>query len=243
MDLVIPAVEAEVSDARLLEVYARPPGVWLRANFVASVDGAATSEGLSAGLQPAGDGRVFELLRRLADVVLVGAGTVAGERYGALRVDDASVAWRRERRMPEHPVFAIASRRLDLDPGSPIFADAPVRPIVVTTAESAADRRGRLAEVAEVLVAGQAELDAQRMRKGLAERGLTQILCEGGPSLFGSLVEAGAVDELCLTVAPRLLSGDAPRIAHGSAAHPTPLRLAHVLREGEALFLSYRRGP
>ncbi|MBI5160912.1 MAG: pyrimidine reductase family protein [Micrococcales bacterium] len=238
---MLPAVETGVSDARLLEVYGRPPGVWLRANFVASLDGAATSEGLSAGLQPPGDGRVFELLRRLADVVLVGAGTVASEGYTALRVDDASVAWRRERGMPEHPVFAIASRRLDLDPGSPIFADAPVRPIVVTTGESAEDRRGRLAAVADVLVAGEAEFDAQRMRAGLAERGLTQILCEGGPSFFGSLIEAGVLDELCLTVAPRLLSGGAQRIAHASAARPTPMHLEHVLREGDALFLCYRR--
>ena len=219
---------------------------------MASLDGAATSEGLSAGLQPPGDARVFELLRRLADVVLVAAGTVRGEGYGALRVSDASVSWRREHGLPDHPVFAIVSRRLDLDPRSPVFTEAPVRPIVVTVESSVRSsstgssgagpsKAQALAGVADLLVAGSAELDAGRMRSGLAERGLEQILCEGGPSFFGALIGAGAVDELCLTVAPQLLAGDAPRIAHGNDVGATRMRLQHVLREGDALFLGHRR--
>src|SRR6478752_9729815 len=67
----------------------------VRVNFVASIDGAATDHGLSGGLSGQADKRVFDILRRLCDVVLVGAGTVRAEGYGPMRLDTASVRWRR----------------------------------------------------------------------------------------------------------------------------------------------------
>lgn len=241
MDQVIPVPESDVDDERILELYGRPPGTWLRMDFVSSLDGAATVDGKSEGLQPPGDTRVFDLLRRLADVVLVASGTVKAEGYGAMRLDDESVAWRRSRGMPDNPVFAIVTGRLDLDPASPVFTDAPVRPIIVTSASAPEAPRDVLGQVAELLIAGKDSVDLTRARELLGERGLPQILCEGGPSLFGSMIEAGAVDELCLSVDATLVGGDAPRIAHGSTASPTPMRLHHLLRQDDALFLSYRR--
>ena len=213
------------------------PGV--RVNFISSVDGAATTGGLSGGLGDDSDHRRFELLRRAADVVVVGAGTVRAEGYGPLRVSDESARWRSEHGMPEHPVFAIVSGSLDLDPASRIFTEAPVRPIVVTTEK--ADGVDAFADVADVIVAGTEHADLPAMLAALTERGLVRVLCEGGPSLFGSLLAVDRVDELYLTVAPRLEAGDARRIASGDIPQPRHLNLRTVLRSGDTLLLTYAR--
>src|SRR5690606_3073736 len=156
----------------------------LRANFVSSVDGAATHNGLSGGLSNDADKRYFELLRRVSDVVLVGAGTVRAEGYGPLRVSDESVRWRREHGLSEHPVFAIVSRTLNIDPA--IVREAPVRPILFTTQDARVP--DALAD-ADIVVAGAAHVEGKRVVAALAERALTTVLCEGGPHLFASLIE------------------------------------------------------
>ena len=208
-------------------------GPGLRINFVSSIDGSATHDGRSGGLSGPADKRHFELLRRVCDVVVVGAGTVRDEGYGPMRVSAASARWRAEHGMPEHPVFAIVSGHLDLDEGSRIFTEAPVRPIVVSTAgESGA----RFSTVADVI-----EADLPAAIEQLRARGLTRILCEGGPSLFGSLLAVDAVDELCLTVSPSLEAGDGSRIAHGDLPEAHGMRLGHVLRSGDTLLLRYVR--
>lgn len=202
----------------------------VRMNFVSSIDGAATHDGLSAGLGGPADQRLFALLRRVADVVVVGAGTVRDEGYGPMIVPDSRRG---------QPVFAIVTRELDLDPASPIFTKAPVRPVIITTER--ADGKAAFREVADVVVAGSSTVDAGRAVEALHERGLRRILCEGGPTLFGSFLAADAVDELCITVSPLLEAGDAPRIANGDAV-PRSMKLATVLRSGDTLLLRYGRG-
>ena len=108
IDRVWPDAASDLDDDALTEGIREPA---LRVNFVSSVDGAATRDGLSGGLGDAADRRYFELLRRVADVVLVGAGTVRAEGYGPMRVSDASVAWREAHGLTPHPVFAIVSGR------------------------------------------------------------------------------------------------------------------------------------
>jgi riboflavin biosynthesis pyrimidine reductase len=213
----------------------------LRVNFVSSLDGAATHDGLSGGLGDDADRLVFDTLRMLTDVILVGAGTVRAEGYGGIRFTADAVAWRVAHGLPEHPPVAMVSGRLDLDPALPVFTRAATRPIVVTHAAAPAKRRSALAEVADVLVCGEASVDHALMVSTLTERGYPQVLCEGGPSLFGSLLAADAVDELCLTLAPLLESGQAPRIAVGPEASPQRMRLAHALPAGDTLLLRYLR--
>jgi riboflavin biosynthesis pyrimidine reductase len=153
-------------------------------------------------------------------------------------VSGASTAWRESNGRPPHPVFAIVTGDLDLDPASPIFTKAPVRPIVLTT-EGAANRTA-FDEVADVVVAGSSTVDAHAAVDALRARGLHRILCEGGPTLFGTFIAADAVDELCITIAPSLEAGDARRISHGETP-PRDMRLATVLRSGETLLLRYTR--
>ncbi|TFB48901.1 pyrimidine reductase family protein [Cryobacterium tagatosivorans] len=213
----------------------------LRMNFISSLDGAATHDGLSGGLGNADDKLVFDTLRMLADVMLVGAGTVRAEGYGGIRLAPADAAWRAARGWAEQPPLAIVSGRLDIEPTHPAFTEAPTRPIVVTHASAPADRRAALAEVADVLVCGEDAVDPRLLLAGLAARGHGQVLCEGGPHLFGSLLEADCVDELCLTLSPVLEGGPAGRIARGAATTHRPMRLLHALPAGDMLFLRYER--
>jgi len=241
IDQLWPEPLDDLGDDELLADLSNPSGPWLRVNFVSSVDGAATTAGVSGGLGDASDKRLFELLRRVSDVVLVGAGTVRSEGYGAMRVSGASADWRVKRGLAPHPVFAIVSGSLDLDPASTIFTDAPVRPVLVTTGRASVESMARFDGLADIVVAGEETLDLRAALDALHDRGLGHVLNEGGPSLFGSLVEADAVDELCLTLSARLEAGDAPRIAHGALDVPATLRLERVLRHESTLLLRYRR--
>ncbi len=231
------------SHEELLEHYAiRDRAVQrVRANFIASVDGAATEDGRTRGLNNADDKKVFDLLRMMCDVVLVGAGTLRMEGYGDLRLDGSAVAWRREHGLPAQPTLAVVSGRLGLGPEMAAFAQAPTRPIIFTHQHSTPEKREDLSRAADVLVCGNETLDPQAMLGALAQRGLFQVLCEGGPHLFGTLIEADCVDELCLTLSPVLENGSAGRITAGAPQTPRRMRLGGVIAAGDMLMLRYER--
>jgi riboflavin biosynthesis pyrimidine reductase len=211
-----------------------------RLNMIASVDGAASANGFSRGLQTPGDNRIFAALRDLADVVLAGSGTIQAERYGPANLDDARLARREAYGFgPALPVGVI-SRSLRLDLSARLFQDPERRPFVITCGDTVPDE---LAAVAEVLVCGETDIDYGLVRGELAARGLTRVLCEGGPTILGSMLRAGAVDELCLSVSPFVMGPGAPRIVDGRPwpDGPATMRLGTVLEEEGALFLRYHR--
>lgn len=240
------AAGAELTEDELIAAYTVPDRSVprLRANFVTSLDGAVTLEGLSGGLSSKDDQSMLGRLRMLADVVLVGAGTLRAEGYGGLRLGAKRRGWRTEQGWPENPTLAVVSARLDLDPTSPVFTEAPVRPIVITCASSPDHQREALAEVADVMICGDETVDLKQAVAGLVERGLPQILCEGGPHLLGALTGADLVDELCLTVSPLLAGPGARRITDGLAAtEARSLPLVQVLATDDGfLFLRHGRG-
>jgi len=236
---------APLDDDELAECYALNDRSMqsVRVNFVASIDGAATDHGLSGGLSGHADKRVFDLLRRDSDVILVGAGTVRAEGYGAMRLDPASVELRRASGLADQPVFAIVSGTLALDPESAVFTDAPVRAIVVTIGTSSHVKKEALSRVADVLVCGEERLDVTVMLDAFAKRGLRRVLCEGGPTLFGALLDADRVDELCLTISPLLEAGNAHRIVAGAPEKARRMTLHHALVAQSTLMLRYLRPP
>ena len=224
VDAVDP-VAAYAADERPPHADGRP---WVLVNMIASSDGATAVEGRSGTLGGAADKAVFAAIRRVADVILVAAGTVRAEGYGP-----ASSGAR----------IAVVTRSVDLDPTLRLFAEAAPgnRPWLVTTASASVPPALRDA-LDDVIVAGDDDVDARRAIEQLAARGARCVLCEGGPSLNGQLVGAGLVDELCLTVAPLLVSGDSARVAHGPpASPPAPLALSRVLEDDGYLFLRYAR--
>ncbi|NGN63978.1 pyrimidine reductase family protein [Streptomyces sp. A7024] len=239
--------DREWSLDELADAYAYPPGepVWLRANMVASLDGAAHHGGRSKPLSSEADMRVFGVLRGLADAVVVGAETVRQEGYRPARARDAFAARRAAAGQTPAPAVVVLSAGLDLDFTLPLFS-APLTPTLLVTGALAPEERVRAARKAgvEVIVAGEAAgADPARMRTALAERGLTRLLTEGGPTLLGRITAAGALDELCLSIAPRVVVGDAPRIMGGGVALETPadFALESVLEEAGFLYTRYRR--
>lgn len=234
---------ADLSRASLAERYGvldrTVPSV--RVNFISSIDGAATHDGLSGGLNNAADKRIFDTLRMLSDVVVVGAGTVRAEGYGDIRLPPDAVAWRRAAGLPAQPAIAIVSSGLGIAPTHPIFDTTEPRPLVITHAAAPADRREALAEVADVLVSGDDAVGMRPMVDALAARGYPQILCEGGPHLLGALIQADCVDEFCLTLSPVLEGGSAGRIAQGGAQATRPMALMHSFAVEDMLFLRYGR--
>jgi riboflavin biosynthesis pyrimidine reductase len=242
-----------LTDAALAALYdypdlGAPPARWLRANMVASLDGAATVDGHSGGLSNEADQQVFAMLRAYADVILVGAGTARAEGYGPVRPESEGLrwAWLRDGRPPSPPI-AVVTRALDLDLGSALLADAPpdARTIVITTESALPGRRAAAARTAEVIVAGEVSVDLKAAVDALAERGHQRISCEGGPHLLTQLADAGLLDELCLTVSPLMAGPGAGRIVTGGLPMPgggtLPFTLAHALADEGHLFCRYVR--
>jgi riboflavin biosynthesis pyrimidine reductase len=236
---------------RLAELYAYPEqagpaGCWVRANMVASADGAAELDGRTAELGGPADRMLFQLLRGLADVILVGAGTVRAEGYGPARPAAMPAGLRAGR--PATAPIAVVTASLDLDPESPLLTGAPrdARTIVLTTATAPAGRRAAIARHADVIVAGAIRVTAADAVRALAARGHSRILTEGGPILLAQIAGEGLLDELCLTVSPVLAGGPGGRVlASGPPGQlpgaPERLRLAHVLTDNGYLFCRYLR--
>lgn len=223
----------------------RPPvgdRPWVLLDMVTSLDGATAVDGRSGGLGGPGDKLVFHALRALADVILVGAGTARAENYGPPRIPEGVQEVRVLRGQQPLPRLAVVSRSLDLPAGSRLFGTEPP-PIVVTAPGTALASRAELAQRADVLLAGHGDdVDLGAALGTLREMGHELVVCEGGPVLNGQLLAAGLVDELCLTIAPLMVSGGSARAAIGAPIAPVGFDLAHVLEhEGELFVRAVRR--
>lgn len=236
LDLVVPTherLDPDPFEARLLDLYAVPkPGTrHVRANMVAAVDGAAWGPDHRSGtINDDADFRVFRVLRALADVVLIGAGTARAEGYTPLErpTGPTSVA--------DAPLeLALVTRTGHLPPE---LSDAERPPLVITGADGAQPAREAVPPERVVVVPradDSHEVDLAAGLDALAARGLTRVLTEGGPTLLGALLEAGLVDEVCVTTTPQLVGPGPARIVAGSgpvgasSGAPTPTTLGHLL--------------
>jgi riboflavin biosynthesis pyrimidine reductase len=244
MRRLVPAPEEELD---LLVAYGRlapagPRRSAVRANMIASVDGAASAGGLSGALGGPGDKAVFAALRGLADVIMVGSGTMRAERYGPARLDERVRAQRSAWGVTPVPPIAVVTASCRLDWQEPFFSRAEERPLVITVRSADPANLEQAAQVADVIMSGDRQVDLAVALDALAERGLAQVLAEGGPTLLGQLASAGLLDELCLTLSPKLFGGAGIRILTGPGIEPVAdLRLVHVLEDDSFLFLRYQR--
>ena len=208
----------------------------VRGGMVASADGSTAWEGSSRPLSGPADMAVFRTLRAVADVVLVGGRTARSEQYGRIPLRASARAWRAAHGRPPEVRLAVVTRSLDLPP-----AALEARPVVVTCASAPADRREAVAQVADVVVAGEDDVDVAAALAQLADLGLTRVLCEGGPELLQAVTAARLLDELCLTVSP-VLAGGAPGLLVDALPGLVPMRLLHLLEDDGVLLARYGVG-
>lgn len=227
-------------DLRALEeMYAYPSRSqpWIRTNFVTTLDGAAfASDGLSGSLGGPADTSVFALLRSLADVIIVGAGTARAEGYQPVKREEVDADLRLRLGLKPVPPIAVVSLSLNI----PVAMIAPGQ-LVITTADASPARIAALSEQVDVIAVGEGEIDWIQVKSRLAAYGMNRVLCEGGPTLHGCLIEQDLVDELCLSIAPVMASGTAPRTAHGQSAVEHTMTLGHVLQVDDLLLTRWVR--
>jgi riboflavin biosynthesis pyrimidine reductase len=226
----------ELDDGELPQLYGYPEGDerWVRANFIASVDGGATADGKTGAMGGPGDRLIFHLLRELADVIVVGAGTVRVEGYSGAQLGVAERQRRQARGQSEVPQLAIVTKSGALDRDMPVFTRTEVPPLVVTCTAAAEETRVRLSDVCEVVDCSGGDpgsVDEAVLLAALGARGMRRILTEGGPMLLGAFIQRDLLDELCLTIAPFLVGGLSRRIATGPGQLLTRMRCAHILSD------------
>ncbi len=236
-DLGPTTVEEQLDSYRPWE-QAREDRPYVAMNFAATVDGRATIAGVSGPIGSATDTAMLVGLRARFDAVMIGAGTMRAERYGR----PVAAQERRERRerigLPHDPLMVIVSGRLDLPWDAPLFTEGAGRVLIFTASEAEPPETATALRV--VRHEGSVDL-AAALRHLRQERGVRALLCEGGPRLHGELQALGLVDDLFLTIAPKLVGGEAPRIVEGALPGIVPLELAWLLEDDGELFARYTR--
>lgn len=211
---------------------------WVMLNMVSSLDGGTAVDGKSSSLGDDDDLAVFQAIRAVPDVILVGAGTVKAEDYRPVTLDET----RRERRVAlgksETPTLAIVTGRLSVDPEARVFADPDHKPLIITGTRADPTRLMMLGDAADVAILD--DLSPAGILRHLGAAGV--VLLEGGPTLNGDFAGAGLIDEINLTIAPSVLSGDSRRIISGDALDPPmEMTLDRVLHGDQALFARFLR--
>ena len=208
-------------------------------NFVSSVDGRATLHGRSGGLGDDGDRAMFHGLREQVDAVLAGTGTLRTERYGRMLGREERRRRRIERGVSPEPLACIVSRSGDIPIDIPLFTQPDARVAIFTPAD--VDTSGAVAHV-DIVRLDPGELTLTTVLRRLhSDYAIRSLLCEGGPTLFGALLHEGVVDELFLTLAPKLAGGGAgPTITAGpELADAQTLEISWLLERDGLLYLRY----
>ncbi|MFI7074920.1 dihydrofolate reductase family protein [Micromonospora sediminicola] len=241
----------DLDDDELHDRYATNAEHSVRLLTVSSIDGLAAMNGTSAPLSGPGDQRVYQMVKRDADLVLIGAGTVRAEQYGPTMLTSLQVARRRSMGLAPYPTIAVVSRSLDLDLTGPLFQHhrgrhVPPRPIIVAPAATMPTVDPALAERVDLVAAGETDVDLALAVQKLRSLGHHRLVCEGGPYLAGKMARAGLLDEICMTITPQLLAVPGPRITAPSGTVPAgddwQLHRS-LLDERGNLFLRYTRLP
>ncbi len=215
----------------------RPERPLVAMNFVATADGRATIGGVSGPIGSATDTEMLARLRTRFDAVMIGAGTMRAEHYGRV-VANAGQRQRREALgLPPDPLMVIVSGRLDLPWDAPLFTEGGGRVLILT----ACDEEPPATATPLQVLRHESRVDlGTALRQLRAEHGIRALICEGGPRLHSELLAGGLVDELFLTIAPKL-TGAGPAIVEGELPAAAELELAWLLEAEGEIFARYRR--
>jgi 5-amino-6-(5-phosphoribosylamino)uracil reductase len=209
------------------------------ANFVASVDGRATFRGRSGQLGDDGDRAMFHGLREQAEAVMAGTRTIAAERYGRILGKPERRERRVHRGLTPEPIACVVTRSGNVPLDAPLFAEPEAKVVLFSPVDVDVSGCGAQIEVVRVDPGEMTLMTAMRHLR--AEHGIRFLLCEGGPTLFGALLHEGLIDELFLTVAPKLVGGgSAPTISSGpELSELQPLDVRWLLERQGSLYLRY----
>ena len=208
-------------------------------NFVLTLDGRATIGGVSGPIGTRRDTAMLVGLRTRVDAVMIGAGTMREECYGRVMADPAKRERREADGLPHDPLMVLVSGRLDLPWEAPLFTEGGGQVLIFTTS----DDDPPATETPVQLVRGEGMVDLTAALEHLrTEHGVRSLLCEGGPNLHAQLLQAGLVDELFVTHAPKLAGGEGPGLVAGLPEAERPLELVWLVAEPETdeLFARYR---
>jgi riboflavin-specific deaminase-like protein len=225
-----------------LDLAARAPAErpYVVANFISSLDGKATADGRTAALGGPGDRAAFHLLRTEVDAVLAGNRTMFIESYGPLAKEPRLSELRVRAGRGPQPLGVVISRSGTVPFEIPLFGDADSR--VAVYGPPGLEVPDTAAEVIVHELARDEGALAGVLRSLRADHDVRSLLCEGGPSLFSALLLEDLVDELFLTLAPKLVGGDSMTITTGVPLDElADVRLVTALEQDGALFLRYAR--
>jgi riboflavin-specific deaminase-like protein len=232
-----PTSPAELASHLRLADKAPPDRPYLILNMVSALDGKATIEWRTKGLSTDLDRELFHRLRTQADAVMVGAGTVRTERYGRMAKSEDLRAARKEEGLEADPLAVIVTARLDLPADLPLLNEPEQRVVIATGSDAS------LPDLGEHVVYERTGEDLALLMARLREHyGIRSVLCEGGPTLNSYLLAAGLVDELWLTLNPKLAGGAAALtiVAGRELVEPLELEPVSIAEGGGDLFTRWR---
>lgn len=218
------------ADVSIDEAYRGPLGAvagrpWVGLCMVASIDGSTVVDGESTALSSTNDSGVLHRLRELADVIVVGAGTVRGEGYGEPRKDGQRVG--------------VVTGSGAVDTTTDLFTSGAG--FLITTESADLGDAGDV----DVLRAGAGDavdLGAAIARFGEIHPRPVVVQAEGGPQLNGALLDADLIDEINVTTSPLCVGGDGPRLAVDATDVTLRYELAQLVVDDDGfVFCRWRR--
>jgi riboflavin-specific deaminase-like protein len=210
---------------------------YLVLNMVSTVDGKATIDWRTKGLSDDLDRELFHHLRTQADCVLVGAETVRVERYGRITKTDDLRDKRAAEGLERDPLAVVVSASGALPGDLPLLNEPEQRVVVATGSDLRIE--GTTSRVDYLTTAEDLPLLMARLRE---DYGVRSVLCEGGPTLNAHLLAADLVDELFLTLSPKLVGGHSAItiVAGRELVEPVDLELVWLLKGGDSMFTRWR---
>jgi riboflavin-specific deaminase-like protein len=210
---------------------------YVAVNMVSTLDGRATLDWRTKGLSTETDRQLFHHLRTQVDAVMIGAGTARVERYGPLTKSDELLAKRTRDGLRPDPLAVVVSASLNLPSDLPLLQAEGQRVVVVTASEQ--ELPPVPASVEYLRTGGDLPLALARLRD---EHGVRSVLCEGGPTLNAYMLAADLVDELWLTLNPKLVGGASALtiVAGRELVDPAELDLSSLATADGELFTRWR---
>lgn len=240
MDMIVGQNAGPMNEDDLATAYPWPTGrPWVRAMMVVTLDGASTgADGLSGSISSEADRLVFAETRRLADVVLIGAGTLRAEHYRPLLAKPEAIAERESLGLAAAPCLVIVSASLQLPWSDPVFSESTIRPMVITVENCDGAALVEAHKHADVTILPGSHVDPRAVLAFLEARGLLRVVCEGGPHLLADFAHAGVINEADITVAP-LIIGGGQKVTGTAMFEALRFRLVHSIASEGFLFNRY----